>query len=132
MNENLNQDNNEEKTKKMIEEEEIINLLKGKENTTEKNLEEINQQNKESPLINIEDSHKTNKDEIINDNNENKYKIIGDYIITIQYTKTFKIPYFIFGNIVNFYCPFHKFEAEQVNLSQISTPPFTITLSECK
>ena len=68
----------------------------------------------------------------INIKNNNNNLVIGDYIITIQYTKLFHIPYFIFGNIFNFYCPCKKFKSEKINLSQIPTPPFGIVITDCK
>ena len=69
----------------------------------------------------------------INNNIENNNNlVIGDYLITIQYTKMFHIPYFIFGNIFNFYCPCKKFKSPVINLSQIPTPPFGVVLTDCK
>ena len=92
---------------------------------------------------NIDDDKKAliNKD---NDNNENRIKkdnniennennlIIGDYIIIIQYTKLLHIPYFKFGNMINFYCPYYKFKSKEINLSQMPTPPFGIVATQCK
>ena len=42
-----------------------------------------------------------------------------DYLITIQYTKYFNIPYFIFSKIIHLYFPCTKFQMGQINLSQI-------------
>ena len=65
-------------------------------------------------------------------NIENEKNIIEDYLITIQYTKYFNIPYFIFGNMLNFYCPCYKFKTKIINLSKIPNPPFGIIIPECK
>ena len=69
---------------------------------------------------------------IKNIENNNNNLVIGDYLITIQYTKIFHIPYFIFGNIFNFYCPCKKFNSQVINLSQMPTPPFGIVVNDCK
>ena len=93
----------------------------------------INDKNEEIILTN------NNKENIdvkiepqVNNNTNNENMIIGDYLITIQYTKFFSIPYFIFGNMINFYCPCHKFKSKIINLSNMPTPPFGIITSECK
>ena len=119
---------NQEKNNNLInEEEETINLLNEKENN-EGLLNNVKY--KDDNNIKFKESHLKSKNEIINKENSNK--IIADYIIEIQYTKLFRIPYFIFGNIINLYCPFYKFKSEKIKLSQISTPPFTIVINGCK
>lgn len=123
--------NNIKTNNNIINEEENINLLNDNENNESINAIKIKDDNinpgiKESLLKNkIDEIPKIN-------NNENEKKIICDYVMTIQYTKFMKIPYFIFGNIINIYFPGYKFESQQINLSQIPTPPFTITKNGCK
>ena len=118
---------NQEKNNNIInEEEENINLLNEKENNEGLN----NIKYKDDNNIKFKESVLKSRNEIINKENNNK--IIADYIIEIQYTKLFRIPYFIFGNIINLYCPFYKFKSEAIKLSQISTPPFTILINRCK
>ena len=130
-------DNNEiekediNENKDNINDEESNNLLIKKDKNVNENI--INTKNEEIILTNNnkENIEVKNEQQVIN-NIKNENTIIGDYLITIQYTKYFKIPYFIFGNTVNFYCPFHGFKSKIINLSQIPTPPFGICISECK
>ena len=117
-------------------EDEINNLLPENDNTniiqinTNKNnnlepqkyIESKNSMNNKNININCEESKKI-KDENI---------IVGDYLITIQYIKYLHLPYFIFGNILNFYYPCYKFKSNQIYLSQIPTPPFGIVITQCK
>ena len=120
-NEGSDEIKNEEDNKKLLIEEDNKNInIKNSDNY-------INKQNTETLL---------SKDNIINTNNnienENKNVIISDYIISIQYSKILHIPYFIFGNMLFFFCPCYKFKSEIINLSQMPTPPFGIVISECK
>ena len=119
-------------------EDEINNLLPENDNTNiiqintnknnnlepkkERNIESKNSMNNKNININCEESKKI-KDENI---------IVGDYLITIQYIKYLHLPYFIFGNILNFYYPCYKFKSNQIYLSQIPTPPFGIVITQCK
>ena len=125
-----------EKINNNVNEEEKDNLIYQKENT--ENLNDININFKEkiqAPFLNNnEDNTKIIKEEIIRTNNnyENENKIITDYIITIQYTKILKIPYFIFADIIHFYFPYYKFKSIEIKLSEISTPPFALITKECK
>ena len=125
-----------EKINNNVNEEEKDNLIYQKENT--ENLNDININFKEkiqAPFLNNnEDTTKIIKEEIIRTNNnyENENKIITDYIITIQYTKILKIPYFIFADIIHFYFPYYKFKSIEMKLSEISTPPFALITKECK
>ena len=125
-----------EKINNNVNEEEKDNLIYQKENT--ENLNDININFKEkiqAPFLNNnEDNTKIIKEEIIRTNNnyENENKIITDYIITIQYTKILKIPYFIFADIIHFYFPYYKFKSIEMKLSEISTPPFALITKECK
>ena len=133
----------EEEVKKVKEEE--FNEIKNEEDESNQLLNEnkdnINGQKKE-PLINnnenieikYDNDNHDNLKNINNDNNleNNQNLIITDYIITIQYSKILHIPYFIFGNMLNFYFPCHKFETKVINLSQMPTPPFAIVITDCK
>lgn len=128
-NEIKNEEINE--NKENINDEECNNLLNEKDKNENENI--INDKNEEIILTN------NNKENIdvkiepqVNNNTNNENMIIGDYLITIQYTKFFSIPYFIFGNMINFYCPCHKFKSKIINLSNMPTPPFGIITSECK
>ena len=127
------------------EEEENENLLLDKEKNEETNNMQFNKdKDNQKSLININNIDiKNGKNEFSQNNNidndiinkkDNKYNnvVIGDYIITIKYTKYFHIPFFIFGNILNFYCPCFKFKSQRINLSQMPTPPFAITINESK
>jgi len=114
------------------EDEECNNLLTEKDKN-ENEEEFIKVKNEEVILTNNNKENIDVKNEQqINNNTQNENAIIQDYLITIQYTKYFHIPYFIFGNMVNFYCPCYKFNSKIINLSQIPTPPFGINISECK
>lgn len=132
-------ENNNEITKNR-EEEENNNLLSEKENDEgtnnfKTNIDTNQKEIKESLLKNNPDN---NNDKIINEESIKKSKensnetVITDYLITIQYTKYFKIPYFIFSKIIHFYFPCTKFQSGQINLSQIQTPPFAIVTEGCK
>ena len=120
----------EEETK-----EDINNDLITKEDINEQ--KEIIQDNDNNEIKN-ENKNETNNENIIQTNNEDnkgendKNKVITDYLITIQYSKCLKIPYFKFGNVLNFYCPFTKFESNSINLSQMPRPPFIINFKDCK
>ena len=110
----------------IINQEENINLINNKDNN--EGLNKIEFKN---------DNNYQVKEFILNVNNEkiikeNYKKRIEDYIITIQYTKLFRIPYFIFGNIINLYFPCYKFKSKEIYLSQMPTPPFTININKCK
>ena len=125
---NENKDNINE-NKDNINDEEDNNLL----NEKDKNENIINAKNEEVILTkNNKENIDIKNEQQVNNNIKNENIIIGDYLITIQYTKYFKIPYFIFGNMVNFYCPCYKFKSKTINLSQIPTPPFGINIPECK
>lgn len=50
----------------------------------------------------------------------------------MQYTKSFKIPYFTLGNVTNYYFPCRKFKSEPIYLSQMPTPNFSIVTVQCK
>lgn len=146
-NEQILDNENKEKEDEIKETEEIIDikneedeekqLLSDKNKNEEINIiktkEDNNKENKVS-LINTDQNFENQNQQLINNNNQNQQKnlIIGDYIITIQYTKLFHIPYFIFGNMFNFFCPCHKFKSEKINLSQMPTPPFAIVITQCK
>ena len=126
------------------EEEESKQLLIEKDKNEDINIinKDINNEQKKESLINnkeiIEiksdnDNHdipKNIKNEQNLENNPNL--MITDYLITIQYSKVFHIPYFIFGNMLNFYFPFHKFEKKVINLSQMPTPTFAIVITQYK
>ena len=133
-------ENNSEITK-IREEEENNNLLSEKENDEgtnnfKNNIDNNQKEIKESLLKNNPDNN--NIDKIINEESIKKSKensnetVVTDYLITIQYTKYFKIPYFIFSKIIHFYFPCTKFQPGQINLSQIQTPPFAIVTEGCK
>lgn len=116
-----------------IKDEECNNLLTEKDKN--ENEEEIIKVKNEEVILtnnNIKENIDVKNEQQINNNITNENAIIQDYLITIQYTKCFHIPYFIFGNMVNFYCPCYKFNSKIINLSQIPTPPFGINISECK
>ena len=109
------------------------NLINNENDINENKINNNNIEEDKNPLI--EKDNENNENSIKNGNNiENNEKdlIIGDYIITIQYTKLFHIPYFKFGNIVNFYFPCYKFKSAEINLSEMPTPPFGIVTSQCK
>ena len=114
------------------EDEECNNLLTEKDKNDNEE-EFIKVKNEEVVLTNNnKENIEVKNNQQINNNTQNENAIIQDYLITIQYTKYFHIPYFIFGNMVNFYCPCYKFNSKIINLSQIPTPPFGINISECK
>ena len=110
------------------------NLLEEKENNEKMNLKKPKEYIKETLLNNNDDYNKDIQEENIsnNINNKNENKIITDYIITIQYTKLLKIPYFIFADIIHFYFSCQKFNEKEIKLSEISTPPFAVITKECK
>jgi hypothetical protein len=121
-------------------EDEINNLLPENDNT---NIIQINinknnnfESNKERNIKTKNSMNNININTFINIEENKKIKdenlIVGDYLITIQYTKYLHIPYFIFGNILNFYCPCYKFKSNQIYLSQMPTPPFGIVITQCK
>ena len=115
-----------------IKDEECNNLLTEKDKN--ENEEEFIKVKSEEVILtnNNKENIEVKNEKQINNNTKNENGIIQDYLITIQYTKYFHIPYFIFGNMVNFYCPCYKFNSKIINLSQIPTPPFGINISECK
>ena len=103
-------------------------------NNNSNNLGDKEHNNIQEPFLNA--NVNLNNGEINNINNnidkKNNNAIIGDYLVTIQYTKILHIPYFVFGNICNFYCPCKKFKSKAINLSQMPTPPFGIVVNDCK
>ena len=108
-------------------------------NKNEDNKEIKNEEENVGLLIEIEENknNEQNNEQNVNNNNndlvkQNNNVMIKDYLITIQYTKLFKIPYFIFDNIINIYFPCCKFNSETVKLSQMPTPPFCIIKNICK
>ena len=113
------------------EEDEDNNLLT--KNDYKNNDEQKGENNKE--VLNS-NNNKINTNFIINPEEKNEIKdenlMVGDYLITILYTKYLHIPYFIFGNIFNFYFPCKKFKSNQIYLSQMPTPPFGIVMTQCK
>lgn len=78
------------------------------------------------------------KGDIINTNintntyndNQNKNETF-DHLITIKYSKIFRIPYFIFGGVFHFYFPCKSFPSNPIKLSEMPTPPFAVIRSEC-
>ena len=127
--------NNENIDNNNLNEEQKENLIEKKENDEKLNEIKAKEEDKEPLLNNKDNNNKDIKEEIIirNEiNNENENKIITDYIITIQYTKFLKIPYFIFADIIHFYFPYQKFNLKEIKLSEISTPPFAVVTKECK
>ena len=126
-------DKNEEENDKLLNERDKVQDIDKNLNdktTVDENKEILINTNNDNQNIEIT-KDEVNKENIINNKNNNNL-IIKDYLITIQYTKFFHIPYFIFGNVLNFYCPCHKFNSQPINLSQMPTPPFGIVLTECK
>ena len=113
------------------EEDEDNNLLP--KNDDKNNDEQKEESNKE--VLNSNNNN-INTNSIINPEEKNEIKdenlMVGDYLITILYTKYLHIPYFIFGNIFNFYFPCKKFKSNQIYLSQMPTPPFGIVMTQCK
>lgn len=94
--------------------------------------EEENLLNNNKDIINSKE-----KEEIINNINnkvedKNPNLIIGDYLITIKKSKLLHIPYFTFGNVLNFYFFCQNFKSDKIKLSQMPTPPFGIIIEECK
>ena len=133
--ENLIKDNeNDEQINNNSNEEEKDKLLYQKENNRKINNINMNFKDKiQAPFLNNNnDNTKIIKEDIINNNYENDNKIITDYIITIQYTKLLKIPYFIFADIIHFYFPYYKFNSVEIKLSEIITPPFALITKQCK
>ena len=126
-------DKNEEENDKLLNEQNKVQDINKNLNdkiTVDENKEILINTNNDNQNIEIT-KNEVNKENIINNKNNNNL-IIKDYLITIQYTKFFHIPYFIFGNVLNFYCPCQKFNNQPINLSQMPTPPFGIVLTECK
>jgi hypothetical protein len=113
------------------EEDEDNNLLP--KNNDRDNDEQKEENNKEALNSN---NNNINTNSLINPEEKNEIKdenlMVGDYLITILYTKYLHIPYFIFGNIFNFYFPCKKFKSNQIYLSQMPTPPFGIVMTQCK
>ena len=78
------------------------------------------------------------KGDIINTNintntyndNQNKNETF-DHLITIKYSKIFRIPYFRFGGVFHFYFPCKSFPSNPIKLSEMPTPPFAVIRSEC-
>ena len=129
------EDIKENENKDNIKDEECNNLLTEKDKNENENEEEFIKVKNEEVILtnnNNKENIEVKNEQQINNNTKNENGIIQDYLITIQYTKYFHIPYFIFGNMVNFYCPCYKFNSKIINLSQIPTPPFGINISECK
>ena len=62
--------------------------------------------------------------------NQNKNETF-DHLITIKYSKIFRIPYFIFGGVFHFYFPCKSFPSNPIKLSEMPTPPFAVIRSEC-
>lgn len=137
-NEDNKENNEEEESNKLLNEEEKNNFINGN-NINVENKEPIvnNNENMENKQ-NIINTMNNNNNLIINSNtntntaNINGNLIIGDYLITIQYTKLLHIPYFKFGNMLHFYCPCFKFKSNKITLSQMPTPPFGINTEQCK
>ena len=102
---------------------EINNNENNIEQKEEKNTETMNYNNINTNLNINPQENKEKKDENL---------IVGDYLITMQYTKFLHLPYFKFGNIFNFYYPCYKFKSNQIYLSQMPTPPFGIVVTQCK
>ena len=145
---------NEKEKEKVKEEEKGKEIINSKDNNEEKEEENNKQDNMNDIVLNSkidyeetllnkdkEDNvpEKKNEEKIILNNNiyvneeyQNKNTMITDYIIKIQYSKFLRIPYFIFGNVLHFYCPCSKFKSERINLSKMPTPPFAITINGCK
>ena len=113
------------------EEDEDNNLLP--KNNDRDNDEQKEENNKETLNSN---NNNINTNSLINPEEKNEIKdenlMVGDYLITILYTKYLHIPYFIFGNIFNFYFPCKKFKSNQIYLSKMPTPPFGIVMTQCK
>ena len=126
-----NEQEEENKKIKNSEEDNLLDVDKKNENTD--NTKEINE-----PLLtnNMDDKNNIqNESAKMNNNvnqNTNNNSIISDYIVKMQYTKLFKIPYFPFHQVTNIYFPCTKFNSEKIYLSQIQTPPFVIAKSGCK
>ena len=135
-NEDNKENNEEEESNKLLNEEEKNNDINSN-NINEEN-KVNNNENMENKQNIIDTTNNTNNNLIINPNtntnteNKNGNLIIGDYLITIQYSKLLHIPYFKFGNMLHFYCPCFKFKSNKITLSQMPTPPFGINTAECK
>ena len=106
----------------------IIQININKNNNLEPKKERIIETKNSMNNININTFINSEENKKIKDENS----IVGDYLITIQYTIYLHIPYFIFGNILNFYYPCYKFKSNQIYLSQMPTPPFGIVITQCK
>ena len=104
-------------------------LLEDDKNNKEGNeiKENSNEDKEEEELLNNISDNQQN--EIIDTNDTQN---IGDYLIHIKYTDLFKIPYFRFGNVLNIYFSCKNFNSDIVKLSEMPTPPFVISLVDCK
>ena len=124
--------NKKEENKK----EEIIDEEKIDEEKIEENKKEENNKNEEKKEEEKKDEENKENiiDENLNINNNQNYpnQEILEHIITIKYSKILHIPYFIFGNMFFFYFPFKRFPSDQINLSEMPTPPFAVVRKECK
>ena len=95
----------------------------------------INEEKKTTEIITTNNNISTennviNNADIIMDLNGKNRTI--DHLITIQYSKIFRFPYFIFGGMLHFYCPRKKFASNPIKLSEMPTPPFAVVRTECK
>ena len=129
--EDIEIENKEDESNKLLSQDDNNNQIEINTNNTEQK-----QENNIEAITNTNTNNNINSNIIENpeENTEKKDEnlIIGDYLITIQYTKFLQLPYFKFGNIFNFYCPCYKFKSNQVYLSQMPTPPFGIIMTDCK
>ena len=124
--ENKKEENNKNEEKKEEEKKDEEN----KENIKEKIF--INEDNKENNIIIPKKENIIDENLNINNNQNYPNQEILEHIITIKYSKILHIPYFIFGNMFHFYLPFKRFPSDQINLSEMPTPPFAVVRKECK
>ena len=124
--ENKKEENNKNEEKKEEEKKDEEN----KENIKEKIF--INEDNKENNIIIPKKEDIIDENLNINTNQNYPNQEILEHIITIKYSKILRIPYFIFGNMFHFYLPFKRFPSDQINLSEMPTPPFAVVRKECK
>ena len=121
----LNENEKEKENNEKINEEILI-----KENSN-------NNINTENAILPENDKEKgdiinTNTNININTYNDNQNKNeTFDHLITIKYSKIFRIPYFIFGGVFHFYFPCKSFPSNPIKLSEMPTPPFAVIRSEC-
>ena len=127
INEEININTNEDNKENNFEENN--KLLLENENDKLKEDNNINENNENIISTNSNNNNNIQNNGIQNNNNN---MVIGDYLITMQYTKFLRIPYFKFGNIIHFYCPYYKFKSPKIALSQLPNPPFGIIKKECK